>query len=109
MDDEPGTSNETSNELHANKEQQQQWTKELKLIPQFTYELLQEHLGTNLHSAKDGTTGAQGLRKSPSMAACCQEILFISQEIFEGQKNPKRNRNIITFKTTVRYDGMYLK
>ena len=32
MDDEPGTSNETSNELHASEERQQQWTKELKLI-----------------------------------------------------------------------------
>ena len=58
MDDEPGTSNETSNELHASEERQQQWTKELKLIPPFTYELLQEHLGTNPNSAKDGTTGA---------------------------------------------------
>ena len=41
--------------LHANNNSGQ---KELKLIPPFTYELLQEHLGTNPNSAKDGTTGA---------------------------------------------------
>ena len=58
MDDEPGASNETSNELHASEEQKQQWTIQLKLIPPFTYELVQEHLRTNPNSAKYGTTGA---------------------------------------------------
>ena len=45
-------------ELHAREEEQQQWTKEFKLIPAFAYELLQEHLGTNRNSGKDGATEA---------------------------------------------------
>jgi hypothetical protein len=43
----------------------------------------------------------QGMRKSASMAACCQEIFLISQEIFEEKQDIKNEaREISKFKVT---------
>ena len=61
MDSEPGTSKET------NEQQQQcemrQWTKELKTIPPFTFELMQKHLGTNTELVKKTMLGHINTRK----------------------------------------------
>ena len=61
MDSEPGTSKET------NEQQQQcemrQWTKELKTIPPFTFELMQKHLGTNTELGEENNVGAHKHKK----------------------------------------------
>ena len=45
MDSEPGTSNETNKQLHQS--EIMQWTKELKPVPPFTFEMMQKHFGAN--------------------------------------------------------------
>jgi hypothetical protein len=40
-------------------------------------------------SATFNEYNAQGMRKSASMAACCQEIFFISQEFFREKQDIK--------------------
>ena len=61
MDSEPGTSKE------KNEQQQQcemrQWTKELKTIPPFTFELMQKHLGTNTELGEENNVGAHKHKK----------------------------------------------
>ena len=61
MDSEPGTSNETNKQLQQS--EIMQWTKELKAVPPFTFEMMQKHLGTNPESVKENNVGAHKHKK----------------------------------------------
>jgi hypothetical protein len=61
MDDEPGTSKETNEQLQQGGIKH--WTRELKSIPPFTYELMQKHLGTDPATAQEDTVGAHKHKK----------------------------------------------
>ena len=51
---------------------------------------------------KARATRLQGTRKSASMAACCQEIFLISQEIFKEKQDIKNEAREISKISTIR-------
>ena len=60
-DSESSTSNETNKQLQQS--EITQWTKELKDIPPFTFEIMQKHLGTNPESVKENNVWAHKHKK----------------------------------------------
>ena len=63
MDNEPGTSKETNEQILQS--DIRQWTKELKTILPFTFELMQKHLRTNPELVKE-SVGAHTRKKDTS-------------------------------------------
>ena len=61
MDSEPGTSNETNEQMQQS--EIRQGTKELKTIPPFTYELMQKHLEADPELVKENNVGAHKHKK----------------------------------------------